>query len=963
MEDLPAFHELLDIHFSKLAAVRKEICSPTFAIEHSLNQTQLSSLAGAVRSHISTFTPDPNSWLPWAVYAVEIGYEFDGHEYWDSFQAKTPGWTIHERSFLRDCFKKFVKSYGGFTPIGAWAEHRSIICFPITHSIIPKDLQYQLARILYDLRFQLHSIRQSPDQLGTRISEVSNGTSNRFQLLAENTQLVGLIARELLSHDDDNSPKIILPSTLNRIVEDLRLHHEAGSMLDEARRFSSHPQLRKSARPKIDEHNLQRIRLQPNLILRPSGSTTWDLFVELPDLLPLAEKFPEVREYLISSRPKITGSFYDDRLARGTLLSHGPIRRKLKALPTTTQALLQFGSDLPASLDNFINEEFSLRVGVNILFKLQSDGLAYRQESTSVIPGTHYYLLAKNPPLDNSMAVEQDVSCEGWHLYSIRLPEVLSNLEESSLKSLGLTTTTGVRIIPLGTPSSNRGAYIEFLASESPCLSLELVNEVETLKLEFAGQTLNVSEPLSGSPIFVELGIQPIGSYEFVVSSRRTDHEDYEILDVVEINIREPRSRQEVSTNQNALLLITTPFRPTMEQLFDGKVNFDFRAPVGTKVNISLTLFLSQQGRLPSLRKKLFDTVLPDHEIGSNIANFLSSPSLDRQVRDKFLDASACNVEFEAGELGTIPVNFEREFLPVRWVVSTDSGAPRIRLMDYSDSGSMPTITKYDFSSPDNGIKLQSVDDIQVGYPILPSGGLYVAELPETKQGIVIFRHMENRSYRNFSELCPKDDFEPHFCNYPRTVNDLVVLLGLHNLWTISEWRGNPLRLRDRHLLSKAFIREIVSIIDDSDTWKKAEKRYIDGNDKNGVNLLRAVTSKPSLMTAFSKRCADAVNCSPQQLTRLMVSVVHDAVPDARTIVKKKNDVTLIRVIPTEWFVEFAMRLCSRPESIHKWAGDRFEIGLSKLLENPILARGARYIVLRAEQNGWYGKPYIWSWE
>src|SRR3712207_7713201 len=46
----------------------------------------------------------------------------------------------------------FKRQFAGATPSGRWAEHFSIIAWPITHAILPRDLQQQLARILYDLR-------------------------------------------------------------------------------------------------------------------------------------------------------------------------------------------------------------------------------------------------------------------------------------------------------------------------------------------------------------------------------------------------------------------------------------------------------------------------------------------------------------------------------------------------------------------------------------------------------------------------------------------------------------------------------------------------------------------------------------------------------------------------------------------------------------------------------------------
>ena len=52
-------------------------------------------------------------------------------------------------------FRKFRQIYNGVVPSGPWAKHFSIIAWPITHAVLPRYLQQQFARALYDLRFML----------------------------------------------------------------------------------------------------------------------------------------------------------------------------------------------------------------------------------------------------------------------------------------------------------------------------------------------------------------------------------------------------------------------------------------------------------------------------------------------------------------------------------------------------------------------------------------------------------------------------------------------------------------------------------------------------------------------------------------------------------------------------------------------------------------------------------------
>ena len=94
-------------------------------------------------------------WLLWVVYASEAGYGYTGDEYWPSFERQTPNWQFHDRPKIKTWFARFQKSYSGVTPSGSWAEQFSIIAWPITHALLPRYLQWQFARLMYDLRFRL----------------------------------------------------------------------------------------------------------------------------------------------------------------------------------------------------------------------------------------------------------------------------------------------------------------------------------------------------------------------------------------------------------------------------------------------------------------------------------------------------------------------------------------------------------------------------------------------------------------------------------------------------------------------------------------------------------------------------------------------------------------------------------------------------------------------------------------
>ena len=121
-----------------------------------------------MRTHIASRPPSRDHWLVWVVYSAELGYRYAGDEYWQTFEQETPRWTVNgDRYRVREFYRRLEREFGGAVPSGRWAEHFSIICWPITHAILPKDLQVQLARTLYEARYMFsEDVLGSPGAVG-----------------------------------------------------------------------------------------------------------------------------------------------------------------------------------------------------------------------------------------------------------------------------------------------------------------------------------------------------------------------------------------------------------------------------------------------------------------------------------------------------------------------------------------------------------------------------------------------------------------------------------------------------------------------------------------------------------------------------------------------------------------------------------------------------------------------------
>lgn len=314
-DGLNYLHERLDIHFKALRVTRDAYASgiPIFALEHGLAETELMLLKAEVCAAVRRGHLPRDTWLPFVVYAAEIGYAYSGDEYWQTFEYETPSWAQHgDRHYIRRQFMIFADTFGGARPSGAWADHFSIICWPITHAVLPTDLQRYLARLLFEYRTALTSeLLHDPRELGKRLAGRAWQASSRFQNFAQNTELLGQVPAALLVGDDEKSP-YLLDSTLSRIVADLSKEREAGRWLRDAKARATHVRIRglggmAATQPRGDRERgelAERLpaSTDPELSLRLENGS-WTAYVEFPDLAALGERLPTAYDQL--GRPEV----------------------------------------------------------------------------------------------------------------------------------------------------------------------------------------------------------------------------------------------------------------------------------------------------------------------------------------------------------------------------------------------------------------------------------------------------------------------------------------------------------------------------------------------------------------------------------------------------------------------------------------------------------------------------------
>src|ERR1019366_7799880 len=483
---LEEWQKRLERHFTRLASARSGSDFPLFALEHGLSEEEFEEIAVLLRERLSLGLRLEPHWLLWVIYATELGYDYDGDEYWHSFEQRTPRWRDRgSRNQLRTWFSRFGTTYHGVKPSGSWADWFSIIAWPITHAILPKYLQWQFARTLYDLRYRLASLEAlSPNAIGQLLAANAWEASSRFREFLQQEELAGRIVLALLSHREVEGESPIFPQTLERLVSDLEQVQSAREWLQETRRFVADrmkgagrvPGGTRTGSETQDsgakDDAQAAMRLRPTLVVRRSGASTWSVVVEIPSFAGVARLHPEVRAFLLGTRCKIAGTG-DTWMPKGWLFPSAQ-RRVLKSWPGGGLPLVKFESSNEV-LDHLVDSETLLSPGPVWVCRIGADGLAREIAGRIVRPCRKYILLSEEElPCDLPWLVACGMDCDGISAAVLSMPDTLSSDNISALRQLGLQVARTVRIWPAGLSgrSWDGEGHSEWLTTEAPCFGI-----------------------------------------------------------------------------------------------------------------------------------------------------------------------------------------------------------------------------------------------------------------------------------------------------------------------------------------------------------------------------------------------------------------------------------------------------------------------------------------------------------
>lgn len=921
-ELLRHFHHRLGAHFSELYEARTSLepSSPVFALEHDLDPSDLGLLEGAARSaisdsHLSSYSA---SWLPFVVYAAEVGYGYEGDEYWTTFSSLTPHWTSQERSTIRDWFVRFHERYGGAHPTGAWATHFKIISWPITHAVLPIYLQRHLAQLLFEFSGALTSdLLNDPHALGVRLSRRATNYTERFRIFCENTTLVGQVAAALLSGENEPTP-YLTASTLARIVEGVSEAQQARHWLKSAQ-ASAHRARDAYSSGASDVTGTASKRPQqvpvPRLCLRQESP--WNAYVELPDLTTLAAELPDLYGQFRTSRASVSGGVR--QVPPSGLLYPGQ-NVKLARWPRTDQPLLRLeqGDD---EANRILSDRCAISKGPWWVFRRQNTGIANEVKGKFVRPDHHYVLVGAGdlePPLVPWCA-KTVIGVEGINAYDLNVPLHLTEAEESEVAATGIVLVSHVSIRPVGVVASawDGEGEVEWLAGEPAMIGIHSDLLPQRARILVDDLVYFLDWTPDGPELLFMLEALTVGTYELSVELLG-DGDRQLAVGSLTITIRDPHVRPEGAAAGEGIRLLTAPARPTLAELWDDRTIITIDGPVDTEADLRITLLDGQGAALTELHRTV---QLPLDEVAwRTTANSVRG---DRRFRDAYDTAESCVLTVARDGIGFATLTSERGFQPLRWrFTRSRDGEVVATLVDRTDGGST-SLDFYDIEAPLTAVQIDPAEPFKVP----PRGGLAIAKAGNAIAAAIV--------PTNPNSLIQRPPPHPVVMSQSNSVSEVLLLAQGHKRWLSADLRADPFAAYEQRIVGDAIARSIGTLIGGRH-WSAVEHKL--ARAREHADHLGDMQDAVGISSEH-KKLASTIAYSLYKWLKLeeLLLGFHEVI----TPYLAGHGITDTPSAP-----RFLLMLAGRPGDITEWKKESTSYILRCVVTSPVLYRAARFAVL-----------------
>ncbi|GIH71560.1 hypothetical protein Mth01_38130 [Sphaerimonospora thailandensis] len=874
-------------------------------------------------------------WLPFVVYAAEIGYNYAGGEYWPLFAQKTPGWesspgwnVSSNRDRIKRWFKKFSAEYGGAEPKGSFAENFNIIAWPITHAVMPAYLQRQLAQLLFESRAVLTTeLLSDPRALGACLASRTVGYSERFQIFCANQSLLGQVAAALLSGDGEESPYLV-HSALVRLVDDLSSERQSRTWLTRAKRSAD---LARSSGFRSNSSGLRAterakrlaVITDPKLLLRRENGG-WRPYMELPDLTPLQVRQKQVDQELRSLRPRVEG--HRGPLPRGKLVYLDKVPLSAWPRPEVPLIQLERGSSVVNSL---IAENCFISQGPWWVFRKQSGGLALEVKGKFLRPGHEYCLVGwiESDPPALPWVAKTTVLADGVHAFDLKMPQILRETDIAQLVAAGLSVVSDVSIRPAGlVPGSWDGeGAVDWLAGEPAMLAVRAARAVDKIVVTVDHGTPFVLDwPAGKSELIFALENLAVGTHEVDVSVLTPATGASLVSGSLVVTIRDPHTTLEEATKGSGIRLFAAPARPKLTELWDGLSSLSIAGPLDLTAELMIVL-RDDAGKELAQHRQVISLPFSD----GAWKKFAEQQLRKGKLLGSYDEAESCEVSVSRGGVGFASLICERGFHPLRWVLTKRrDGGHEARLIDRTDRDGTQ-VQLFPVEAPLTGEERDSRGPIAIP----ASGGMLQATSGNATAAIILPPDPNRLRQR------PND--RPVVQCASLSLSEVQRLIHGHCRWLDANLPADPFARRQQEQALNAIATALVSLVAGS-RWARLERKRVPvGNCKapDVLDEMQELVGEAPTQRAVAQQIAGHLwqwLDSPAALSEGFANAIApiaaaNGIDDPHTA------------------ADFLLRLASRPGSLASWDKTERDRLLNCVLRSPVLIRAARFAVLGTE--------------
>lgn len=762
---LDALQVQLEAHFAALAGLRRPAGYPVYAIEHGQTKDVIQATREAASLEHRTHGLRRQHWLAWVILAAEAGYGYDGDEYWPSLELTVGAWRAQaDRQVLRAWFERFQREFAGPTPEGRWAQHFSIIAWPIAGALLPKYLQGHFARHLFHIRYGLSRLADSgADEIGAYLATTADQRSARYDDFLEQTGLTGRIVLALRDEDLNEPVPRITPDTLSRIVADLERRREAREFLRAARqvlrsaRGIASSALTGTSKSWSSSAKSEDVVRPPRLVARRVADGASQLGLHMPDFAAALKKSGLTSSVLGRMRVRLHGE--TERWSPGAaMLSWSNRDVPLRGFPEANDPVIELEA-APATVLPVITPLTTLEHLPLWLLRRNEDNAFRQVAGNHVRPSQAYMLVARGAfpaELAQSLAMRPTTTgLAGTVAYTFKSPSSISQAYRTALRRLGLGYSLRVRVEPAGlNPVTHRDFDgPSWAAGEEVMLRLtaDFPAAEFILDLNNGGRSRFKA---ADAAIFVSLGTLPVGRHMLTVSASARGVAANSAIDfspvVFDFEVFEPLPWTEVASERAGFQVLLDPANASLEAVMTGHATVSLYGPRGRRVNWRLET-IDASGHVAG-GGPLTQMSLPMGENGF-------APALRRlkDYSDAIDAAHRVDLVAELDELGRQAIRFPHRVEPLRW--SLDPVRQHLRLIDETAHDEEVRVTQIDVTSP--AVRRNaSASDLVAGIEMPGPGALYSAAYKGERY--VAFASVPvTERLTAFSELGLPQDFSP----------------------------------------------------------------------------------------------------------------------------------------------------------------------------------------------------------